>query len=416
MFRTQAYETGGGLPLPPPAEPVAPSRAATIAARALDRLWQGGVLPAPTLDADQLIAGAIAAERDDDFGPGHWETPFRLLVADLAGPARLNAIGRTFAHVQLTKTLRDRLRAQRLWQRHPEILETPLPRPVVVLGSMRSGTTRMQRLLACDPRLAHTRLHESQNPVPGRLGRAGGWASTAAGVALLRLLNPALMAVHPTAAQLPDEEFGLFGFAMNGAQFDAQWHVPGFSRHWQHADPRPVYAEFRALLQTIAWARGGDARPWVLKAPHFLEHLDALLGAFPDARLVCLSRDAPSVVASSASLVWQQQRVQSDHVCRRRIGQDWLARTAARVEAAAQVRAARPDVPQIDVRFADVDADWRREMARVQDFLGLAFTPQVAARMAKGLDRAVHHHGHRYRLADFGLTETRVREALPHGA
>jgi hypothetical protein len=59
-----------------------------------------------------------------------------------------------------------------LWRAQPEIRDRPIPEPIVILGQMRSGTTRLQRLLACDDRFAHTRLYESLIPAP--FGRTPG--------------------------------------------------------------------------------------------------------------------------------------------------------------------------------------------------------------------------------------------------
>jgi hypothetical protein len=239
----------------------------------------------------------------------------------------------------------------------------------------------------------------------------------AAGLAFLHLLNPALAAVHPSSARSPDEEFGLFSFAFSGAQFQAQWRTPSFARWWETADAVPVYREFRRLLQTIAWARGqhGDA-PWVLKAPQFMEELDALLAVFPDARLLCLGRDAVEVVGSSCSLVWQQQRIQSDAADRGWIGREWLHKTVRRVEAARSFRRARLDVPQLDIAYDAVNRDWRGEMTRIYDFLGLDLGPATLRRMENFLGRSRAHRGHRYGLEEFGLTAAEVRRALPHGA
>ncbi|MDB5717836.1 MAG: sulfotransferase [Sphingomonas bacterium] len=396
-----------------PAEPPAATRVARVTSAGLTRLWRSGILPEPTLDPAALIERAVRAERKEDFGPDHWRGALEVLTGSLAAEADLNPIGRTLAHGQLVKILRERLRAHALWRAHPEILERPIPAPIIVLGSMRSGTTRIQRLLACDDRLAHTRLFESLTPVPARLRRG----KAAAGLAFLRALNPPFAAIHPTAASAPDEEFGLFGFSVNGAQLETQWRVPGFARWWEGQDPAPVYREFRRLLQTIGWSRGeAPGRPWILKSPQYMEELDAMIAAFPDARLICLHRDPAAVVASSASLVWHQLRVQSDSVSAAWVGGEWLGKTARRVERAAAARRRHPDVPQIDVQFADVDRDWLAEMRRIYAFLGMALTPAVEARMRHYLGGARAHLGHRYTLDAFGLSDADVARALPNGA
>ena len=376
--------------------------------------WRRKLLPTPLLDADALMHRATHAERLEDFGPGDWHAAFVRLVTALSSEAALNPVGQVFAHGQLIKILRDRLRAHALWRQHPEMLDRPIVAPIVVLGSMRSGTTRIQRLLACDPRFSYTRLFESISPVPERARFDLRPSKVAGGVALLRRLNPELAAIHPTSAQMADEEFGLFNFAFNGAQIEAQWHVPGFAEWWQGRNKAPVYAEFKRLLQTIAWSRGPDeARPWVLKAPQFMEELDALLAMFPDAKLLCLDRDPLELAASAASLVWQQRRIQSDVSDRAAVGTEWLHKTVRRKTLAAQSRSRHPHVPQLDVDFAAVSADWRSEMRRVYRFLDLPLTAQVEAAMQSYLDRSTQHLGHRYAPADFGLSQQDVMHALP---
>ena len=304
--------------------------------------------------------------------------------------------------------LRSRIRAAKLWRAHPEILERELAPPIVVLGQMRSGTTRMQRLLACDPRLAHTRTYESLTPVPmpGRKPRARAILAT------LRALNPETLRIHPTGAGEPEEEFGWLAFGFGGAQFEAQWRVPAFARWWEGADKGPLYREFKALLRTNAWARGEDpAKPWILKTPQYLEDLPALLDFFPGARLVCVERDLDKVVASSASLVWNQMRIQSDSADKAWIGREWLRKTKLRERIAAETLAAGPDVPRIGVGYEAIGRDWRGEMRRVYEFLGLKLEPRVEQRMERYLASARRHLGHSYSLADFGLSSADVASA-----
>lgn len=400
-------------------------RTVRVMSAVLERSWRRGVLPSPPpLDATALIDQAIAAEGVDDFGGDDWREPFERLLRALRTEADLNAVGHTLAVGQLGKALRDRLRAQALWQATPQILDQPILAPIVIVGSMRSGTTRVQRLLACDPRLASTRLYESMHPLPpaGRIDLRA--AKTALGLQFIHRLNPMLARIHPTGARLPDEEFGLMSPSFAGAQFETQWRVPGFTRWWEGQDKTPVYAMFRRLLQTIAWQRanrsggrsgGREARRWILKLPQFTEELDAVIAAFPDARLLFLHRDAVEVVASGASLVWNQMRVQSNGVDRAWVGAEWLRKTAHRAHRLETTRAAHPVQPALDIDFAAM-RDWRGEMAHIYDFLGLELTPQVLRAMQRYVERAQGHHGHRYAPGDFGLTERQIRSVLPGGA
>jgi len=379
-----------------------------LADAALDAAWRRGWAERPTLDPDALVRKAEARTGLRVVTGDGWRQRLGLLCQDLQDVASLTPLGRTIAHGQLVAALSNRLRAHALWARHPQIAEQPIGAPIIVVGQMRSGTTRMQRLLARDPRLTFTRFFESWNPLPSGEPRAlvddrklRGWL----GLLSAQLLNPGFDAIHPTRWDAPDEEIGLQSVSVFGAAFEAQWRVPGYSAAVEADDGVAVYAEFRRLLQTLAWLRRDDGiRPWILKVPQFSQDLPALLRAFPDARLVCVSRDTSEVIASSASLVRNQMAVQSDRVDPHWIGREWTRKVALRDARTAAARA-RSDVPQIDVAFADMDGDWRAEMTRVYRMLELPLTANVLARMGNYAERSRGgaHVRHRYRGGDFGL-------------
>ncbi|WP_165356393.1 sulfotransferase [Sphingosinicella sp. BN140058] len=371
---------------------------------ALERAWARGLLPEPPFER--------ALARWSAEGDPSWTEPLAILVQSLIEEADLNPLGRTMAYGQIARAVAARRRADALWRTRFEIADIRIEAPIVILGQMRSGTTRVHRLLACDPRFRFTRFYETMAPVPPR-GPDLRPLAAAAGLRFVHHLNPDLKAVHPTTAAAPEEEFGLFSPSIHGAQFEAQWRVPSFTRWWEQVDRRPVYATFGKLMKILAWSRAGSG-PWLMKAPQFMEDLDLLLEQFPDARLICLDRDPAEVAGSSASLVWNQMKVQSDSADAAWIGAEWLRKTARRADRSAAVRAARPDVPQIEISFDAMNQDWRGAVARIYDFLDLPLTSAVEAAMARYLAEAERSgfRGHRYSLADFGLDAESVRNVV----
>ena len=370
------------------------------ACRTLEKVWSRKLLPEPCLDSDWLTSEAARRERGEP-APGCWEQALRLMTDDLAGPARLNPLGRTIAHALILQTLRQRIRAAALWRAKPAIIDTPIRAPVIVLGQMRSGTTFLHRLLACDGKFAHTKLHESVQPLPR--SRPAAVAATAMTQNFLSLCNPMLRRIHPTSALAPDEEFGLHAFSFHGAMFEAQWDLPGFARWSESRNLTPVYEEFKRLLQTLRWRRGDLARIQLLKAPQFMQDLPAVIAAFPDARFVRITRDRSKVVASSASLVWQQRRIQSDDANSVRVGAEWKRKTALRELCAAEAFKARPSVPLLDLDYDSIQEDWLGEIHAVYDFLGLHLGRPVIRRMARLTARRAHL-GHHYSRRQFGLS------------
>ena len=384
----------------------------------LEKTWRRGWLPRPVVDADVLVAAARTRTGLDALGEDRgWSDRLQILTQALHDEARLTSLGQVIAYGQLVAALANRARMHALWQRHPDILQQPVRAPVIILGQMRSGSTRVQRLLACDLRLAHTRFFESWNPVPVRARRPAiddrplrGWIALRAA----RWLNPDFDVIHPTGTAQPDEEIGFHNIAIFGSAYEAQWRVPSFAAACEAMDTRPVYAEFKRLLQTVAWLRRepGD-RPWILKLPQMTQDLDSVLATFPDARLICLDRPAPALVASSASLVLNQMRVQSDAVDPHWIGREWLRKVTLRQHRAASARA-RFDGPQVDLTFDEINDDWRAAMRKVYRMLGLPLLPEIEARMARYLQQKRHRRltDHHYALGQFGLTEAEVEATI----
>ncbi|HEX8445164.1 MAG TPA: sulfotransferase [Sphingomonas sp.] len=369
----------------------APPRRVRAINAALAAAWDAGWLPEPTLAPAALVDTAVRSTALADFGTDDgWRHRLTALTTALDREADLSPLGRVMAFGQLVGALRNRLRAQALWNRHPEILDRPIPAPVIVLGQMRSGTTRLHRLLACDPGFCHTRFYESWAPLP-LCGAPPRWVDDrrwrgAAGLACARLLNPPFTRLHPTRSQAPDEEIGLHAVSLFGSVFEAQWRIPSFAALCESMDTLPIYREFRRLLQTIDWLRtppGRQAtpRPWILKVPQFTQDLPALLATFPDARLICTTRDPERVVASSVRLVHNQMALQSNRTDRDWIMREWRRKVALRTARIAASRAL--PAPRHDVTFAAMDQDWRREIRAIYAFLDRPLGADTLARMER---------------------------------
>ena len=379
-----------------------------------------GVFGPPRLDKDALLEEAAAATGLNDFGDRWFEKPFEVLLDSVKHEAQLNAAGEFSATKMFHHVLRDRLYTQMWFKRHPEILARPLKNPVVIVGPMRSGTTRLHRLLAADQRFAHLRSFETISPVPRPefeqvlAGEAEDFRPKLAAriLKVARLANPRTLSIHPTGAYEPEEELGLVAASMYGMKWEAQWNVPSYAE-WCHEESAiPAYRHMANLLRLIGWSQQESSlRPWILKTPQHMLDLPALLEVFPDARLIFTHRDPKQVVGSAASLAWNQTIIYSDHNDPAQTGRDWLGKTATMI---ARMRAARDAIPRermIDVQYEDMETDWRGTMERVYRYLDLEMEPAVAG-MEDYLDRSARlkRHPHRYSLAEFGLREDEVNE------
>lgn len=389
---------------------------------AVGAAWKLRALKRPVLEKDALLERVAERAGLDDFGDPWFEQPLQVLLDALKSEARLNTAGLFTADQQFTKVLQDRLWAQMWFRRHPEILARPIRRPVVIVGPMRSGTTRMHRLLASDRRFSHLRSFETISPVPRpdfdpeRLGEQEDFRAILARrvMRVARLANPRTLSIHPTGPYEPEEELGLLVASMWGMKHEAQWTIPGYGRWCEAQDAAPAYRYLADLLRLIGWSQQESSlRPWILKTPQHMLDLPALLEVFPDARLIFTHRDPNAVVGSATSLAWNQTILYSDHVDPHGMGQEWLRKTRLQIE---RMRAARDSIPRdrmIDVQYDEMERDWRGTMQRVYDFLGFDMEPAVPGMEAfLARSAALKRHPHRYSLEEFGLSAGEVHDQL----
>jgi hypothetical protein len=370
----------------------------------LETAWRKGLSERPSLDPEAVWAKALRdAPEGGEQGPRSEAdmADFRLrlgvLAESLATEAQLNPLGLTMAHGQLVRAIRQRLQLGALWQVEPAVLETPLAAPIIIVGHMRSGTTRVHRLLAADPALAATRFCDSWHPVPRSPDTRPAWSALS--LVFARALDPWLDSIHPFGVTRADEELGWLAAALDHCAYEAQWRIPTFTRFSEARDAAPVYREFARMLRTDAAWHGNAQRPRVLKVPQFAEDLPTLLEQFPDARVVLTHRCEQELLHSAASLVANQMAIQSDHV-----DFAWIEAEVARKIALRQDRMdhaltgfqGRLTV----VEFDALNADWESETARIYADLGLRLDATALASMRAEQSRAAKGR-HRVHAQDY---------------
>lgn len=394
--------------------PLARGKLAQRANDFLGKAWSKGWLPPPDLDPQALWAlaaakphGAQARAAEHGGRSEHDVADFRerfaRLIAAVEAEAGLNPLGRTMAWGQLSRVVKNRLALGALWNAQPQLLETPLAPPIIVIGHMRSGTTRIHKLLAADPAFSHTRYCDAYHPVPARFGLNR--LVSAVELAMLGALNPWMQSIHPMAPAAVEEELAWISAALHHSIYESQWHIPDYSAWSEARDPAPIYRELRRMLQTDAATRGLANKPRVMKVPAFAEDLGTLLATFPDARLVLATRDHEAVLKSAISLAANQMAVQSDTCDMAAIEARWRHKIALREERIAEALAGWQG-PVARLHFDEINADWEGAIRRCYADLGLALTPAALAAMraVMAASEGGHHHAHREQLARFAKT------------
>ena len=261
-------------------------------------------------EADALLAEASQRSGGlTEFGDASHRVALPVLLNSLNEEAKLSDAGRHLLRQRIVELLTNRLRVEDYCKRHPSILEERIEKPVVIVGLPRTGTTLLQRVLSCDPRLYPMLWWESRHPVPladAALGEPDPRIALAkAEVRMMIEAMPQLLSIHPLDAEQADEEVMLMEHSFHSA-FDAFGNVPGYMAWQAEQDPAQAYAYLKKLLQFLQWQkrrRGVTAERWVLKTPNHLPTMAALFEVFPDATVIQCHRDPLQTIPSLCSFI-----------------------------------------------------------------------------------------------------------------
>ncbi|MEY2478791.1 MAG: hypothetical protein QOG87_4106 [Actinomycetota bacterium] len=365
-----------------------------------------------SLDPDALMAAAVEETGLDDFGERDFVERLELICQCLTKEAGLGPGGVVAAYTQLAGLLRNRLRVEDVLRRHPEILDRPVARPIVICGLPRTGTTHLHNLLSADPALRSLPYWESEEPVNRPEAEDGRIERTAAGLDVLNTGMPLFKRMHEMTPDHVHEEIGLLALDFSSMYFETMAPMPSWQAWYLATDQRPHYAYLKKVLQVLQWLRGGDR--WVLKSPQHLEQFPALLATFPDATFVVTHRDPVSVTVSLATMLSYLGRLGLDPLDPVRIGRYWADRLETMLRACVETRDLLPADQAIDVRFDEFMADDVAMVERVYTVAGQPFTPTVRAAMEAFMakNERGRHGGVDYRFEDVGLDKAQLRQSL----
>ncbi|MFA5885836.1 MAG: sulfotransferase [Acidimicrobiia bacterium] len=372
----------------------------------------GGAGALVALDADEIIAAAIAATGLDDLGEPTWEEPFRRLVVALDTEARLHVVGRLMCRHDALRHLCTRLLVVDAHRRDPSLARAPVPAPLFITGPARSGTSILQELLALDPALRAPRAYEMAFPVvpPGIADETRiAWAESE--FDLWADVHPGFAAVHSLEATLPEECLWLVAPEFDHGFWSTNANVMSFIAYRAMSDPAPVYAFHRRFVQVL---QGGRPQAWVFKSPMHLGRLPALFATYPDARILRTHRDPVKTMPSSVSTLVNGRWIRSDEVDPLEIAATSVFGLSLMLNGIAAPDAALPAGQVAELQYLDLLHDPVEAIGRAYDGLGLTMAPDMPDRIREYLAARPQGHAgtHRYSLADYGLDAAEIRAGL----
>jgi len=353
-------------------------------------------------------------------GLGDWgDDGIRDRIADTIAGIReidLSTTGRFGVRYVLHWQLTNKLRVVDAIKRHPELLEIPIEKPLVITGFFRTGTTFLHAVLAADPNNRVGRAWELTYPVGRRhdpLGDAA-WRQMKARVTLG--LNHAFIPDQEVAHHVTPSSFEECLFLLQNefasVTVFAAWGTWAYAWKMLDWDMTSPYRSHKRQLQILTSQRA--ARRWSLKCPWHLWNLDALLEVYPDARIIQTHRDLSKAIGSQASLSARMVAKMQRSMSMREVGDFWLHYSRAGLERGLSARARLPRAQIYDLRLDDLLAhpiDVLEDIYRHFDIeYDAGLTRRFLGRIAEQPTAQIGDHD--YDIADFGLSEGRIREAF----
>ncbi len=398
------------------------------------------------LDPEEMIRAARKKSGLNDLGKDFEIEPLRRLIRSIDEEANLHPVGRFITRERFINLIGIRLRAEYFFKRYPEILEQPLYPAWIIVGLQRTGTTKLQRLLASDPDHRVIPSWEVINPVPHdfsmydeeyhqsairKLQSSGHGKQRIDGivypdpkdrriqiaktsVSAVKLMSPGFFAIHPLEIDQPEEDILMLDVSFLSTTPEAMMNVPSYASWLERTDQSMAYAYAVKLLKFLQWIR--PAKRWILKTPHHLEFPDLIEKYFGKVHFLWPHRRIYESVPSFLSMVTYNHMIFSDDVDEKRVAQHWVRKTGYMLQKALDYRMKNNNQQKFtDIFYKDLITDSMGELDKIYRLDG-GLTPDLKLRFEKHEQENPHrkYGTHQYSLADFGLTEADIDRQTEH--
>jgi hypothetical protein len=342
--------------------------------------------------------------------------PLAILHRAYCEEAQLHAEGAVMHTRNLLRLLTNRLWMKRDFYRHPEILEQPLEGPLVVMGVARSGTTKLQKVLAASTDFNWLSFWQNFNwasrtgvpgePVAERISEADEFCRW------YDVRSPETKLGHHFEALEPEEESVISVGSFVAPTFLGYAEIPSYAQWLAGQSPSIGFGFLRDCLKYLQWQGLASAdKPWLLKSPNYNGLELEIFKTFPDARIVVAHRSPLKTLTSMCKLIQCFRLAYSD------LEPDLamlVEHNFLNMEAHLANRRAHPELPLLDIRFEDTVGSLPAVLERVYAHAGIPLDQASLDRMLQW-DRAnaMHKHGEfRYSLEELGLDDAVIRDRM----
>ena len=341
--------------------------------------------------------------------------PLTVMVKSLNEESQLHEQGAAAIRNRLLRLLCNRLRLERDFAAHPEIAEQQIRAPIVICGMGRTGSTKLQKMLAASGDfnwLPYWQVHNpalisgSRDELPKpRIKDADDWCIW------FDRMSPESKYGHATETHEPDEESYMLEMSLRTGCFMGWSEIPGYLQWLFTHDIAAQFHYLKRLLQYLQWqGLHSQEKRWILKCPLYFGIEPLLLSVFPDTCLVMTHRHPKETMPSSVRLL------ECFHMPFTNSGVDaqaMLAGFAAQIGQHMQVRA-QGKVPYLDLAFKQIITDVPGVMRRLYAHCGVELRESSLQKIVDwNTANPMNKSGvHKYSLADYGFTEAMIDDAF----
>lgn len=369
------------------------------------------------LSAQKIIADAELYSGLNDWGDQDYRQCLDKFLESIERESDIPEGAREFCHFYLTMMGIGRLQTMATLKNNPEIEEIPIESPIFIAGLQRTGSTVLQGMLSADPGKRSMLFWETEAmsppPTPENATTDPRIRMCEQRMAHFYSVAPDFRAIHHTDTMEPDECNAFFARNFSTAQMTAYFHVPSFEAWHFERDFEAAYRFHKQQLQILSWKF--PKQRWVCKSPEHNLHLDALLKVYPDARVIVSHRAPAQVMGSSCSMVRYLRYIFSHgaYAKRKVIGAHQLNYISNNLKRSMECRRRLPEENFLDIAYSSLVKSPHEQMEQIYRFLGETYTAERRAAIETYLtnNRQHKHGGHKYTLAEFGLSEAIVEDA-----
>jgi hypothetical protein len=384
--------------------------------KAINSTWKAlyGIGAEVKLDKDRLLKAARKECTLKDFGSDFWDEPLDKLLYSINNEAQLHPIGRFITKKRLENLLSVRLRAEHYFKKYPEILQQSLYPVTVILGMQRTGTTKLQRLLAADPDCRALRSWEALNPSPIKGDDHSGdqrikFAKMSEKV--LKYMSPGFFAIHPVEHLAPEEDVLLLDVSFLSTTAEATMHVPSYAAWLEETDQSSAYDYAAKLMKFLQWQQ--PAKKWVLKTPHHLEFPYFADKYFGDVQFVWTHRNVLEAIPSFLSMVAYARALFSNKVEANDVAEHWVRKISSMLTKAMEFRTNPLNNDKfIDVFYNELVQDSHAVLTKIYARTGETIGPELTQifRQTEENSTKGKYGAHHYDLNDFGIDESFINK------